>query len=219
MPPAMRLPFRATLAITNVSGDGATAATPPDARVVKKGFDPYTCRLNLHLQSLVSSGRLAQARVLFDRMAPSWINAFSLNRMFSGYSRSGQIAEAHNLFLSSSPRLRDSVTWTVMMGALAVPGCAADAGALFRDMLREGVAPDRVTIFTVLRMTAVLNVPASSGTTTASLHPFAVKLCLPALASSSATRCSTPSASTASSRPSRGCSRRHRAGTTSPTTP
>jgi hypothetical protein len=117
--------------------------------------------------------------------------------MLSGYSRSGQIAEAHRLFLSSTPRLRDSVTWTVMTGALtAAPGCATVA--LFRDMLSEGVVPDRVAIFTVLRMTAVLNVPASSGTTTPSLHPFAVKLCLPALASSSATRCSTPSASTAS---------------------
>uniref|UniRef100_A0A453E188 Pentatricopeptide repeat-containing protein n=1 Tax=Aegilops tauschii subsp. strangulata TaxID=200361 RepID=A0A453E188_AEGTS len=51
----------------------------------------------------------------------------------------------------------------------AAPGRAADALALFRDMLREGVAPDRVTVSTVL------NVPAS-GTVTASLHPFTVKL-------------------------------------------
>ncbi|KAK1626968.1 hypothetical protein QYE76_001283 [Lolium multiflorum] len=138
--------------------------------MVKTGFDPATYRLNLHLHSLISSGRLAQARDLFDRMAPHRSNAFSLNRMLSGYARFGQAAAAHSLFLSSPPRLRDAVTWTVMMGALAAaPGRAADAVSLFRDMLREGVAPDRVAVSTVL------NVPADS-TTTASLHPFAVKL-------------------------------------------
>ncbi|KAM0890245.1 hypothetical protein ACQ4PT_027161 [Festuca glaucescens] len=138
--------------------------------MVKTGFDPATYRLNLHLHSLISSGRLAQARALFDRMAPHRSNAFSLNRMLSGYARFGQIAAAHSLFLSSPLRLRDAVTWTVMMGALAAaPGRTTDAVSLFRDMLREGVAPDRVAVSTVL------NVPATSGTT-ASLHPFAVKL-------------------------------------------
>jgi hypothetical protein len=58
-----------------------------------------------------------------------------------------------------------------MMGALAaVPGRAADAVSIFRDMLREGVALDRVA------MSTVLNVPAAASGTTASLHPFAVKL-------------------------------------------
>ncbi|KAF7027917.1 hypothetical protein CFC21_039913 [Triticum aestivum] len=174
-PPAMRLPFRPTVAVANADavlprgGAGFGAATPPDARMVKTGFDPAAYRLNLHLQSLISSGRLAQARVLFDQM-PHTKNAFSLNRMLSGYSRSGQLAAAHQLFLSSPPRLREAVTWTIMMAAFAAaPGRAADALALFRDMLREGVALDRVTVSTVL------NVPAS-GTVTASLHPFAVKL-------------------------------------------
>jgi pentatricopeptide repeat protein len=139
--------------------------------MVKTGFDPATYRLNLHLHSLISSGRLEQARALFDQMAPHRSNAFSLNRMLSGYSRSGQLAAAHHLFLSSPPRLRNAVTWTVMMGALATaPGRAADAVSLFRDMLREGVAPDRVA------MSTVLNVPATASGTTASLHPFAVKL-------------------------------------------
>ncbi|KAM3197398.1 hypothetical protein ACQJBY_072829 [Aegilops geniculata] len=174
-PPAMRLPFTPTVAAANAdavlprAGAGFGAATPPDARMVKTGFDPAAYRLNLHLQSLISSGRLAQARALFDQM-PHTKNPFSLNRMLSGYSRSGQLAAAHQLFLSSPPRLREAVTWTIMMAAFAAaPGRAADALALFREMLREGVAPDRVTVSTVL------NVPAS-GAVTASLHPFAVKL-------------------------------------------
>uniref|UniRef100_A0ACD6A2K8 Uncharacterized protein n=1 Tax=Avena sativa TaxID=4498 RepID=A0ACD6A2K8_AVESA len=171
MPPAMRLPFRPTLVVANVATGGGAAATPVDARMVKTGFDPATYQLNLHLHSLISSGRLAQARALFDQMAPHRSNAFSLNRMLSGYSRYGQLAEAHHLFLSSPPRLRDAVTWTVMMGALAAaPGRAADAVSLFRDMIREGVALDRVT------MSTVLNVPAASSGTTALLHPFAIKL-------------------------------------------
>ncbi|XP_024311868.1 putative pentatricopeptide repeat-containing protein At2g01510 [Brachypodium distachyon] len=102
--------------------------------------------------------------------------------MLSGYSRSGQIAAAHSFFLSSPPRLRDAVIWTVMMGALAAaPGRATDAVSLFRDMLREGVSPDGVCVSTVL------NVPVAAYSTTASLHPFAVKLGL----SSSVVVCNT----------------------------
>ncbi|XP_024313829.1 LOW QUALITY PROTEIN: putative pentatricopeptide repeat-containing protein At2g01510 [Brachypodium distachyon] len=102
--------------------------------------------------------------------------------MLSRYSRSGQIAAAHSFFLSSPPRLRDAVTWTVMMGALAAaPGRATDAVSLFRDMLREGVSPDGVCVSTVL------NVPVAAYSTTASLHPFAVKLGL----SSSVVVCNT----------------------------
>jgi hypothetical protein len=63
--------------------------------MVKTGFDPpFT-------GTLISSGHLAQVRALFDQMAPHRRNAFSLNRMLSGYSRSGQIGAAHSP--SSSP--------------------------------------------------------------------------------------------------------------------
>jgi hypothetical protein len=91
-----------------------------------------------------------------------------------------------------------------MMGALAV--------ALFRDMIREGFAPDRVA--------AGSTVPDVSGRTTASLHPFAVKL---GLLRSSVVVCNTLldaySVSTGSSLPDRGSSRRRCTGTLSPTTP
>ncbi|XP_062206917.1 putative pentatricopeptide repeat-containing protein At2g01510 [Phragmites australis] len=141
----------------------AGAGTPLDARMVKTGFDPVTYRLNLHLHSLISSGRLVRAREVFDRMPHK--NAFSLNRMLSGYSRSGDLAAAEALFRSA--HYRNAVTWTVMMSAVAADGRASDALSLFRDMLREGVAPDRVTVSTIL------NVP---GCGVASLHPVVTKL-------------------------------------------
>ena len=51
-----------------------------------------------------------------------------------------------------------------MMSTLTATGQGSDAVSLFRDMLSEGVTPDRVTISTVL------------GYGTTSLHPFAIKL-------------------------------------------
>jgi pentatricopeptide repeat protein len=137
--------------------------TPMDARMVKTGFDPATYRLNLYLNHLVSSGRLAQARELFDQMPQT--NAFSLNRMLCGYSRFCDLSTAEELFRAAP--YRDAITWTVMMSALTAHGRDHDALSLFRDMLREGVALDRVTVSTVL------NVPGGG---VAALHPFVTKL-------------------------------------------
>ncbi|KAL6626542.1 hypothetical protein ACP70R_030268 [Stipagrostis hirtigluma subsp. patula] len=159
----MRRPCNPTAGAGSIAALLAGAATPLDARMVKTGFDPATYRLNLHLHSLISSGRLARAREVFDRMPHK--NAISLNRMLSGYSRSGDIAAAEALFRAAPHR--NAVTWTVMMSALAADGRASDALSLFRDMLREGVAPDRVTVSTAL------NVP---GCGVALLHPFVTKL-------------------------------------------
>ncbi|KAK3163618.1 hypothetical protein QOZ80_1AG0006010 [Eleusine coracana subsp. coracana] len=147
----------------DTAGRLAGRVTAVDARMVKTGFDPATYRLNLHLNHLISSGRLAQARELFDQMPQT--NAFSLNRMLCGYSRFGQLATAEALFCAAPHR--DAVTWTVMMRALATHGHDHDALSLFCDMLREGVVPDSVTVSTVL------NVP---GGVVAALHPFVTKL-------------------------------------------
>ncbi|TVU22360.1 hypothetical protein EJB05_32050, partial [Eragrostis curvula] len=140
----------------------AGRVTPTDARMVKTGFDLVTYRLNLHLNHLISSGRLAQARKLFDQMPQ---NAFSLNRMLCGYFRFGNLPAAEALFRAAPHR--DAVTWTVMMRALTEYGRGPDAVSLFRDMLREGVVPDCVAVNTVL------NVPECG---VATLHPFVAKL-------------------------------------------
>ncbi|KAG8046230.1 hypothetical protein GUJ93_ZPchr0008g13736 [Zizania palustris] len=92
-------------------------------------------------------------------------NVFSLNRILSGYSKSGDLSAAHDLFLASPHR--NAVTWTIMMSAHAAAGRGSDAFSFFRGMLRDGVTPDRVTVSTVL------NLP---GCSVSCLHPFAIKL-------------------------------------------
>lgn len=141
----------------------AGASTPPDARMVKTGFDPVIYRHNLHLNSLITSGRLARAREVFDQMPERDI--ISLNRMLTGYSKYGGIAAAEDLFRAATHR--NVYTWTIMMGMLAADGRGFDAVSLFRDMLREGEAPDRVAVSTVLNV---------SGCDVASLHPVVTKL-------------------------------------------
>uniref|UniRef100_A0A0D9V6J0 DYW domain-containing protein n=1 Tax=Leersia perrieri TaxID=77586 RepID=A0A0D9V6J0_9ORYZ len=142
---------------------GAGAATPLDSRMVKTGFDILTYRLNFGIRSLLSSGHLHRARALFDQMPHK--NIFSLNHILSAYSRSGDLSAAEGLFLASPHR--NATTWTIMMSAHAAAGRAPDALSLFRDMLGDGVTPDRVTISTVL------NLP---GCGVPSLHPFVFKL-------------------------------------------
>ncbi|KAL6890561.1 hypothetical protein ACP4OV_008816 [Aristida adscensionis] len=156
-------PCKPTAAAGSIAALRASASTPLGPRMVKTGFDPATYRHNLHLNYLIFSGRLARAREVFDRMPHK--NAPSLNRMLSGHIRCGDLAAAEALFRGEPHR--DTVTWTVMMGALTAEGRPADALCLFRDMLRDGVALDRVAVATVL------NIP---GCGVASLHPIVTKL-------------------------------------------
>ncbi|PAN31690.1 hypothetical protein PAHAL_5G437600 [Panicum hallii] len=157
-------PFKpaAAAAAGSIASRLAGASTPLDARMVKTGLDPLTCRHNLLFNSLISSGRVASAREVFDQMPEKTVR--SLNRMLWGYFRSGDLAAAWDLFGTATRR--NAVTWTIMMG-VAATGCGSNAVSVFRDMLREGEAPDHVAISTVLNM---------PGCDVASLHPFVTKL-------------------------------------------
>ncbi|KAJ1283047.1 hypothetical protein BS78_03G098100 [Paspalum vaginatum] len=159
-------PFKTTAGACRVALRIAGASTPPDARMVKAGFDAAIYRENLYFNHLISSGRLAHAREVFDQMLQENIDSLKgLHRMLSGYSKSGDLANAEALFRAATHR--DAKTWTIMMSVLAKGGRGSDAISLFRDMLREGEVPDHVTVSTVL------NVP---GCDVASLHPFVTKL-------------------------------------------
>jgi hypothetical protein len=112
-----------SIAANNVGGEGAGAATTLDMHIVKIDLETTTYHHNLNLHALISSGRLTQAQELFDGMLPDLSAAFSLNRMLCSYSSSVQIA-AHELLLSSLPRLVDTVTWTITVGALVAAPAA-----------------------------------------------------------------------------------------------
>ncbi|CAL4977210.1 unnamed protein product [Urochloa decumbens] len=160
-------PFKPAAAAVSMASRLGAASTPPDARMVKTGFDPAAYRHKLHFDYLISSGRLARAREVFDQMPNKDVD--TLNRMLSGYSRSGDPAAAEDLFRAAT--YRNAKTWTIMMSVLAANGRGSDAVSLFGDMLREGEAPDHVAVSTVV------NVPGCDVT---SLHPFVTKLGLDA---------------------------------------
>ncbi|CAO2185201.1 unnamed protein product [Urochloa humidicola] len=160
-------PFKPAAGAFSMASRLASASTPPDARMVRTGFDPATYRHKLHFDYLISSGRFARAREVFDQMPNKDI--VSLNRLLSAYSRSGDPASAEDLFRAATHR--NARTWTIMMSVLAADRRGSDAVSLFGDMLREGEAPDCVA------MSTVINVP---GCNVASLHPFVTKLGLDA---------------------------------------
>jgi hypothetical protein len=67
----MRLPFRPNYRRQQCRRRGRRRRTTLDVHIVKLDFDmtPYQHNLNLH--SVISSGRLTQARELFDGCCPT----------------------------------------------------------------------------------------------------------------------------------------------------
>lgn len=117
-----------------------------DARIVKTGFDPSTCRSNFLVGSLVKRGELVEARKMFDQMPNK--NTVSTNMIVSGYVKSGDLASARELFDSMVERT--SVSWTILIGAYSQRNQFGEAFKFFVDMRRGGFAPDDVTFATLL---------------------------------------------------------------------
>ncbi|XP_010247713.1 PREDICTED: pentatricopeptide repeat-containing protein At2g29760, chloroplastic-like [Nelumbo nucifera] len=64
------------------------------------------------------------------------------------YAKCGDIETAHQVF--ESMVTRDIVSWDVMIEGFALHGRGEDALKLFRNMIREGVKPDEITLIGVL---------------------------------------------------------------------
>ncbi|KAG0447716.1 hypothetical protein HPP92_028186 [Vanilla planifolia] len=75
-------------------------------------------------------------------------NTFTSNRMIFGYAKLGHFEEARRLFDVTAGR--SIVTWTIMVGACSQSGSFNEALVLYREMLRSGLIPDRVTIVALL---------------------------------------------------------------------
>ncbi|XP_048336314.2 putative pentatricopeptide repeat-containing protein At2g01510 [Ziziphus jujuba] len=117
-----------------------------DARIVKTGFDPDTCRFNFHINSAVQRGDLSHARRLFDQMPHR--NTVSTNMMISGYVKAGDFASARELF--DTLLERTPVTWTILIGGYSQCNKFHQAFKLFAEMHTSGAEPDYVTFATLL---------------------------------------------------------------------
>lgn len=117
-----------------------------DARIVKTGFNPNTCRSNFKVKNALERGDLSQARGLFDQMPHK--NTVSTNMMISGYVKAGNFSNARELFDSMVERT--AVTWTILIGGYSQCNKFREAFKLFAEMQRWGTEPDYVTFATLL---------------------------------------------------------------------
>lgn len=117
-----------------------------DARIIKTGFNPETCRSNFLVQNILERGELSQAREVFDQMPHK--NTISTNMMISGYVKSGNLSYARELFDGMVERT--AVTWTILIGGYSKCNQFREAFKIFSDMCRWGTEPDYVTFATLL---------------------------------------------------------------------
>ncbi|KAL7232879.1 hypothetical protein ACSBR2_010814 [Camellia fascicularis] len=117
-----------------------------DARIIKTGFDPNTCRSNFQLCNLLRRGDFSLARRLFDQMPHQ--NVVSANMLISSYVKSGNLSKARQLFDHMLDRT--AVTWTILIGGYSHHNQPKQAFSLYREMRRWGTDPDYVTFATLL---------------------------------------------------------------------
>ncbi|KAL0014654.1 hypothetical protein SO802_001723 [Lithocarpus litseifolius] len=117
-----------------------------DARIIKTGFNPQTCRFNFRVNDFLQRGELSHARQLFDQMPQK--NTISTNMMISGYVKSGNLSYARELFDAMVERT--AVTWTILIGGYSQSNQFREAFKLFAAMCRWGTEPDYITFATLL---------------------------------------------------------------------
>ncbi|KAL5199099.1 hypothetical protein ABZP36_002611 [Zizania latifolia] len=175
MPPS-RLNQQAFLSLLR---EASAAGTPHHhhAVLVKLGFHRETRVNNAFIQGYCATGRVADARKVFDGMAHR--DTVSFNSMIHGYAMSGDVGSARRLFelvpaptpvtwtsmvagfcragdVASARRVfeempeRDLVSWNAMISGLVGNRKPVEALGLFRRMMAEGFAPNRGTVVSAL---------------------------------------------------------------------
>jgi pentatricopeptide repeat protein len=107
---------------------------------------------NRLLNELSKSGRIGEARKMFDKMSER--DEFSWNTMIAAYANSGMLAEARKLF-DDTPH-RSSIAWSSLISGYCRYGCEMEAFELFREMHSEGQNLSQYTLGSVLRGCSIL---------------------------------------------------------------
>ncbi|KAK8930486.1 Pentatricopeptide repeat-containing protein [Platanthera zijinensis] len=106
-------------------------------------------KCNRLLDTLAKSGRMGDARRLFDEMPLK--DDVSWNTLISAYARFGLFPDALWLFHSCPQLYSSSVPWSALISGFSRHGRAADALLLFRRMLASGLHPDPYSLGGFLR--------------------------------------------------------------------
>ncbi|CAN0870149.1 Putative pentatricopeptide repeat-containing protein At2g01510 [Linum grandiflorum] len=144
-PPCRAIPLK-KLASLATSQFSRSHQRPPDARLIKTGFDPSISRFNFQVKELLNRGDLTQALRVFYQMPHT--NTVTANLLISGYVKSGNLSVARQLFDDMVERT--AVSWTILIGGYSLIGRPAEAFQLFVEMCRFGTEPDHVTFATLL---------------------------------------------------------------------
>lgn len=107
---------------------------------------------NLLLNELAKSGRIDEARHLFDKM-PSR-DDFTWNTMIAAYANSGRPTEAKQIF-DATPS-KSAITWSSLISGYCRNECQREAFESFWQMQLEGQMPSQYTLGSVLRLCSTL---------------------------------------------------------------
>ncbi|XP_026401316.1 putative pentatricopeptide repeat-containing protein At5g52630 [Papaver somniferum] len=119
------------------------------AKLTATHFDTFAS--NRLLNDLGKSGRVDEARHLFDKMSDK--DEFTWNTMISAYARSDLLIEAKQL-LSETPH-PSSVAWSSLISGYSHQGCGTEAFRLFWLMQLEGLRPNQYTLGSALRACSI----------------------------------------------------------------
>ncbi|XP_047336201.1 pentatricopeptide repeat-containing protein At3g29230-like [Impatiens glandulifera] len=97
-------------------------------------------------------GDVARARLLFDCMPER--DQVAWNSMIASYSKIGDISSARQSF--DKMEEKNVISWSIMIDGYAQHGCPKESLVLFRDMLRQGIKPDSMSVMGVLSSSAQL---------------------------------------------------------------
>nr|AYM01015.1 pentatricopeptide repeat protein [Salvia miltiorrhiza] len=147
-------------------------------RVMNQFFSPRSCRsfpsgkdllfdANKYLTELLKSGRIDDARKLFDEMPNR--DEVTWNAMIAGYGNSGRLVDARKLF-DEAPK-RGAITWSSLVSGYCKMGCEAETFKLIYEMQLDGFKPRHFTLGGVLRMCSIKGL-ISRGK---QIHGYAVK--------------------------------------------
>nr|GLL43352.1 pentatricopeptide repeat-containing protein At1g74630 [Ipomoea trifida] len=101
---------------------------------------------NAILTAYLRGGDLKGADGVFDLMPLRDLTSWNL--MLAGYAKAGQLDCANTIFAQMPTR--DSVSWSTMIFGLACNGYFDEAFRLFRELRREGMSPNEVSLTGVL---------------------------------------------------------------------
>ncbi|KAJ0251446.1 Pentatricopeptide repeat-containing protein [Hirschfeldia incana] len=126
-------------------------------RMVEKGCELDTYIFNTLIHGFVKLGVLDKGRVMFSQMMKKGVrlNVFTYHIMIGSYCREGNIDYALRLFENSSEVeeiSRNVHCYTNLISAFHKKGGLDKALGLLMRMLDNGVVPDHITYFVLLKM-------------------------------------------------------------------